>query len=100
MDAKEIRETSVDVLDCIHITRDEEFAAMKCIKVDKSPGPDQVRPRMLWDAREEIAEALAEIFASSLPTGEVSEDWRVANVVPLLKKARKDRELAANEPDS
>ena len=42
-------------------------------------------------SREEIAEALAKIFASSLSTGEVLGDWRVANVVPLFKKGSKDK---------
>ena len=43
------------------------------------------------EAREEIAEALAEIFASSLSTGEVPEDQSVANVVPLFKKDSKEK---------
>ena len=59
---------------------------LKRIKVDKSPGPDEVYPRTLWEAREEIAGPLAEIFESSIVTGEVPEDWRVANIVPLFKK--------------
>jgi len=37
---------------------------------------------------EEIAEA--KIFVSSLATGEVPEDWRVANIVPLFKKGSRD----------
>ena len=43
-------------------------------------------PRTLWEAGEKIAGPLAEIFESSTATGEVPEDWRVANVVPLFKK--------------
>lgn len=30
-------------------------------------------------------EDIAEIFASSLTTGEVPEDWRLANVAPFFK---------------
>ena len=74
MGAKEIMETSGDVLGHRHITREEVSATLKCIKMDKSPGSDQVHPQILWEAREEIAEAFAEIFASSLSTGEVAED--------------------------
>ena len=59
---------------------------LKCIKVDKSSGPDEEYPRTLWETREEIAGPLAEIFESSIVTGEVPEDWRMANVVPLFKK--------------
>ena len=63
---------------------------LKSIKVDKSPGPDRIYPRILREARVEIAGALTEIFVSSLATGEVPEDWRIANVVPLFKKSSRD----------
>ena len=33
---------------------------------------------------------MAKIFVSSLDTGEVPEDWRVANIVPLFQKGRRD----------
>ena len=33
---------------------------------------------------------MREIFVSSLATGEVPEDWRIANVVPLFKKDSKN----------
>eukprot|EP00061_Rhincodon_typus_P017000 g45495.t1 len=59
---------------------------LKHTKVDKFPGPDQVYPSTLWNAREEIAGPLAEKFVSSIATGKVPEDWRLANVVPLFKK--------------
>ena len=55
---------------------------LKCIKVDKSPGPE-VYPRTLWETREEIVGPLAEVFESLTATGEVPEDWRVANVVSV-----------------
>eukprot|EP00061_Rhincodon_typus_P011316 g36241.t1 len=60
------------------------------IKVDTSPGLDGIYPRLLREAREEIAGALIKIFVSSLATGEIPEDWRVANVIPLFKKANRD----------
>ena len=41
---------------------------MRNIKVDKSPGPDGIYPRILKEAREEIVGALREIFVSSLAT--------------------------------
>ncbi|XP_072897849.1 myoneurin isoform X2 [Hemitrygon akajei] len=45
---------------------------------------------LLREAREVIAGALTNIFVSTLATGEVPEDWRVANVVPLFKKGTRD----------
>lgn len=49
-------------MDNIWITKEE--AVLKRIKVDKSPGPDQVHPLAIWEAQEEIEDALAKIFAS------------------------------------
>lgn len=39
---------------------------VKCLKEDKSLGSDQLHPRTLGEAREEIAAVLAEIFVSWL----------------------------------
>ena len=61
------------------------------MKLDKSPGPNELCPRLLWEAREEIAGALTQIFNSSLATGEVPDDWRTANMVPLFKKRSRDK---------
>jgi len=59
-------------------------------KVDKSRGPDRVYPKILGEPREEIGETMAKIFQSSIATGEVPEDWREANIVPLFKKGSRD----------
>ena len=74
MNVRELGEINSDVLRSIQITEKEVLEVLKRIKVDKSPGPDEVYPRMLWEAREEIAGPLAEIFESSIVTGEVPED--------------------------
>eukprot|EP00061_Rhincodon_typus_P001907 g16100.t1 len=60
------------------------------MRIDKSPGPDGIYPRFLRETREEIAAPLAMIFVSSLSTGVVPDDWRVANVIPLFKKRNWD----------
>uniref|UniRef100_A0A803T7N4 Reverse transcriptase domain-containing protein n=1 Tax=Anolis carolinensis TaxID=28377 RepID=A0A803T7N4_ANOCA len=56
----------------------------------KSPGPDQLHPRVLKELAEVISEPLAIIFESSWRTGEVPADWRRANVVPIFKKGKKN----------
>ncbi|XP_073404440.1 uncharacterized protein [Dendrobates tinctorius] len=55
----------------------------------KSPGPDELHPRVLKEIAEEIFEPLSIIFENSWRTGEVPEDWRRANVVPIFKKGKK-----------
>eukprot|EP00061_Rhincodon_typus_P008686 g31521.t1 len=72
------------------IKKDMVLDLLKDIKVDKSPGPDGKYPRLLREAREEIAGALTKTFVSSPATGEVLEDSHVANVVSLFKKGNRD----------
>eukprot|EP00061_Rhincodon_typus_P009537 g33122.t1 len=55
-----------------------------------SPGPDGIYPRILREATEQIAGVFTDIFVSSLATGEVPEDYKIANVVQLLKKGNRD----------
>ncbi|XP_062926608.1 retrovirus-related Pol polyprotein from type-1 retrotransposable element R1 isoform X1 [Mobula hypostoma] len=77
-------------LEHVDIKKGDVLELLESIKLNKSPGPDEIYPRLLCEAREEIAEPLAMIFASSMGMGEVPEDWRVADVVPLFKKGNRD----------
>lgn len=62
------------------------------LKTDKSPGVDHLHPRVLCEAREQLALPLTMIFNKSLATGLVPEDWKMAEVVALHKKgSRSDR---------
>ncbi|XP_059575866.1 small integral membrane protein 35 isoform X2 [Alligator mississippiensis] len=55
----------------------------------KSAGPDGLHPRVLKELASIIAQPLAQILESSWRSGEVPEDWKTANVVPIFKKGRK-----------
>ena len=52
----------------------------------KSMGPDEIHPRVLRELAEEIAKPLSIIYQRSLLTGEVPEDWRLANVTSIYRK--------------
>ena len=69
------------------------------LRVDKAPGPDNMHPRVLREVAEQVSEMLTDIFNSSLESGQVPEDWRVANVTPLLKKGSRE-ELGNYRPVS
>ena len=60
------------------------------LRVDKAPGPDNMQPRVLREVAEQVSEMLTDIFNSSLESGQVPEDWRVANVTPLFKKGSRE----------
>ena len=59
-------------------------------KVDKAPGPDYMQPRVLMEVAEQVSEMLTDIFNSSVESGQVPEDWRVANATPLFKKGSRE----------
>ncbi|XP_074985128.1 uncharacterized protein LOC142072359 [Caretta caretta] len=60
------------------------------LDVHKSMGPDELHPRVRKELAAVIAEPLAIIFENSWRTGEVPDDWKKANVVPIFKKGKKE----------
>ncbi|CAM4692491.1 unnamed protein product [Lepidochelys kempii] len=53
-------------------------------------GLDELHPRVLKELAAVIAEPLAIIFENSWRMGEVPDDWKKANVVPIFKKGKKE----------
>ena len=58
------------------------------LKIHKASGPDGLSARVLKECSSEIAPILALIYNESLAQGTVPDDWRQANVVPILRKGR------------
>ncbi|KAK4821712.1 hypothetical protein QYF61_027784 [Mycteria americana] len=56
----------------------------------KSMGPDEIHPRVLKELAEELTKPLSIIYQQSWLTGEVPADWRLANVMPIFKRGRKE----------
>jgi len=52
----------------------------------KAAGPDSIRPTVLKELREEIADLITALFQKSLTTGNIPRDWTSANVCPVYKK--------------
>ncbi|GAB0179661.1 mitochondrial enolase superfamily member 1 [Grus japonensis] len=53
-------------------------------------GPDGIHLRVLRELAEELAKPLSSIYQQSWLTGEVPDDWRLANVMPVYKKGWKE----------
>ncbi|GAB0182372.1 mitochondrial enolase superfamily member 1 [Grus japonensis] len=53
-------------------------------------GLDGIHPRVLRELAEELAKPPSIIYQQSWLTGEVPDDWRLANVTPIYKKGRKE----------
>ncbi|CAM4531595.1 unnamed protein product [Caretta caretta] len=60
------------------------------LDVHKSMGPDALHLRVLKELVAVIAEPLAIIFENSWRSGEVPDNWKKANVVPIFKKGKKE----------
>ena len=58
------------------------------LKMSKAPGIDLVGSRMLSEISEEISDIVAELY-KSLTAGDVPQDWKLASVTAVYKKAKK-----------
>ena len=67
---------------------------LKDVDPTKSPGPDEISPRILFEARDELAPALSALFERSIASGRIPKDWKLANITPIYKKG--DKRVALN----
>ena len=72
----------------IQIKVEEVEQILSNLKPDKSPGPDNLSPRLLKEMAKEIAIPLTIIFKKSLESKQIPSDWKKANVSPIYKKRR------------
>jgi len=56
----------------------------------KSMGPDGIHPRVLRELAEEVAKPLSITYQQSWLTGEVPDDWSIADATPIYKKDQKE----------
>ncbi|KAF4797117.1 hypothetical protein TURU_076371 [Turdus rufiventris] len=56
------------------------------LDVHKSVGPDGIHPRVMRELADELVKPLSVIYQQSWLTGEVPDDWELANVTPIYKK--------------
>ena len=75
----------------VSITEQIVFEKISKVNVNKSQGPDQIHNKMLFELRHELTKPLTELFKKSLASGQIPQDWRDANVIPLFKKGKRDQ---------
>ncbi len=69
---------------------------IKILKVNKTPGPDQISPKILKEVKNEICEPLSVLFNKSLTTGKVPNEWKLGNATPVNKKKKSDKSHIGN----
>ncbi|CAG2210467.1 unnamed protein product [Mytilus edulis] len=69
---------------------EEEIAKiLKGLKVEKSPGPDRIHPRILKELAEPISTPLCTIFNQSIRNSTVPSRWKEAQISDIFKKGKK-----------
>ena len=71
------------------ITTGKVKAKIKNLKPHSAAGPDGIAPKFLLNCVDQIAPVLAMLYRKSVADGQVPEEWRQANVVPIFKKGSK-----------
>ena len=80
---------AASVLEDVNITLEDVHERLININSSKSPGPDNIHPRMLKELAEELCKPLHIIFTKSLSEGKIPEDWKKADITVIHKKGDK-----------
>ena len=62
---------------------------LKSLNVNKSPGPDGIHPKILFEAAEQLAYPFKLLFVKSIESGKIPNQWKIAEVRPIFKKGAK-----------
>lgn len=62
---------------------------LRSLDVNKSPGPDQIHPRILKELADVIAPVVAALYKKSIEAGDMPQLWKTAHVTPIFKKGSK-----------
>ena len=73
----------------LQVTDDMIKKKLLKLKVNKSPGPDKIHPRVLHEVAEGILTPLRVIFNTSLRTESLPQEWKHANVTAIYKKGQR-----------
>ena len=68
------------------ITVEMVLDALKNIKVNKSCGPDNLHPRLLFELADIIALPVTILFNATLKNGDLPQDWKMAFITGIYKK--------------
>ena len=86
------------------VVNDVEFTSLQCspadvckllseLKPNKSPGTDQIHPKILRNCCHSLAPSLCKLFnlSFSYHYGTVPDQWKLADTIPLHKKGPKNQ---------
>ena len=71
----------------IHIHPHGVEQLLSGLKLHKASGPDMIPTYLLKLLAHQLAPALTVLYQASLDQGQLAEDWKTANVLPIFKKS-------------
>jgi len=71
---------------------DNIYNKLCALSTGKSPGPEMLHPRTLYESRDVIAYPLFLIYRKSLQCGKIPADWKLAEVTAIHKKIQSQTE--------
>ena len=74
------------ILDNIEITEDHFLKAIAHLNPSKTPGPDNLHPKLLVETKDTIVKPFTKLFKTSIETNTLPSDWKEAYVTPIFKK--------------
>jgi hypothetical protein len=82
-------------LEFVDITEQSVLRVLKSLPNKISSGPDAIPALILKNIAASISSPLTSIFCRSFETGEVPDDWLIANITPVFKN-KGHNDIAAN----
>ena len=73
----------------IQISEDIVKQKLKKLKLNKSPGPDKIHPRVLHEISDVIAVPITIIFKNYLAKKDLPQEWKHAHISAIFKKRGK-----------
>ncbi|MFI5407621.1 MAG: reverse transcriptase domain-containing protein, partial [Nitrososphaerales archaeon] len=81
---------SPNSMDDISFCKESVLNKLKSLKINKSPGPDLIHPKVLYELRDIIAPYLSNLFEQSVVQGKIPNDWKMSSVTVIHKKGKKN----------
>ena len=89
-----ITSNTPNTLSFITITEEQVHKKLSSLNQNKSPGPDHLHPKLIYELSGVLVKPFTILFNKSIQEGVVPQDWKIAKVTSIYKKG--DRSLPDN----